>query len=254
MASIGPVISLPHRRLTAKVTLPSPTKAALCPLFDLALNIKGYLFRIYGSQIHQLMFTPSYRLGRRIDQQPWDKVQLTVAAVDLLAILLLIGILTAQLPELTIGNIPLEIYSLGIGCLAVAPWPIRVMMRSQTWQRMDRPNAWACVGGVCFAASVPCYAALLIVNAGATQDKPFESEFIVIAKVHATGNSSHRCHVDTISAKYGKRAIETQEAFWENLQVGDHIKLSLQTGRFGYPLIRGYEYANGGTIYLIPNK
>ena len=87
-------------------------------------------------------------IGRRIDRQPWDRVQVAVAAGDLLAILLLLGALLKRIPEATIGNMPLLMYGIGIGCLGIAPWVIRVMVRSQTWRKMDRPNPSERMSGI----------------------------------------------------------------------------------------------------------
>jgi hypothetical protein len=171
-----------------------------------------------------------------------------VFAAGLLAVFFVLYLLIAGLPQATIGDLALLAYGMAIGCLGIAPWIIRVMIRTKTYQNMDRPNAWACCGGVCFSAAVFSFGALLLINAPGKQVRSFKSDFTVIAKVHGTGRQKQSCHLDIFSSTYGWRQISTQEDFWDEMRVGEKMTLFLQSGRLGYPVITGYE-RQGGAVF-----
>jgi hypothetical protein len=191
------------------------------------------------------MYYVPIRIGRAFDRQPPDKVQTSVLVAGLSSVIFLLWLLLNKAALATIGTLTLAGYGIALGSIGIAPFIIRAMMRSDTYQKMDSANAKACCLGVCFTASVFVYGALLLINDPAPETKAFTSQFTIEKREHGTRQAKNSQHIDIRNSTYGWRQNEMPREIWLDTELGAKLTLILQTGRLGYPVIIGYQTETG---------
>lgn len=163
--------------------------------------------------------------------------------------------------EATIGEVRLVEYGAAIGCIGLAPWIVGLMIRTQTYRKMGRANAWACCGAVFVVASAFSAETLLLINYwGAAPAATSTSDFTVIG-VYYGRRPAPTVVVTITNAAYGWREIHTWKRFWQDTKpedpfpvVGDELTLVLRVGRLGLPVITGYQKGPDGLVYPLRRR
>jgi hypothetical protein len=194
--------------------------------------------------------------GRRFDREPWDWVQRAVFAFLFLSVLGLIYVMVTGAVEATIGEVRLSEFGTAIGCLGIAPWIVRPMIRTPTYRKMGRANAWTCCVAVFVAASALSAETLLLINLGGKAGPPTSASDFTITAVNYGRRPAPTIVVDITNVTYGWREIHTWKRYWRDIdpdhpfpRVGNELTLVLRVGRLGLPIITGYKNGAHGAVY-----
>ena len=159
----------------------------------------------------------------------------------LFAIFVLILVARSGLVTNTVGTWLVAGYGALLGTLGPAPFAIRFMKKSPVYGKMDRPNAYACQGGICATASVLSYCLLLGLNAPSHSAVPFEKEAQVVGWRHPTGIHWIRATLNISNDEFGQREIVVTRDVWRLATTDRQLRIIALPGRLGFPLITGCE-------------